>query len=189
MKRLFSLVLSFVLLLSLAAPASAESAAGSTLRLETTEGAVTVKDASGVGKTTRSGMRLYNGYALSTAAASAAYISLDETKAVKLDASAEAEIKKQGKKLEVAVTAGQLFFNVTEPLKTDESLNIRTATMVTGIRGSFGWVNGNQMGLLHGHVTLSCINPETGETRTIDVHSGEMVSYDQAASQSAETTL
>ena len=96
MKRLFSLVLSFVLLLSLAAPASAESAAGSTLRLETTEGTVTVKDASGVGKTPRSGMRLYNGYALSTAAASAAYISLDETKAVKLDASAEAEIKKQG---------------------------------------------------------------------------------------------
>ena len=96
------------------------------------------------------------------------------------------EIKKSGKKLEVSLTSGQIYFNVTEPLKVDESLNIRTSTMVTGIRGSFGWVNLTRMGLMHGHVTLTCTNPETGETRVTEVYTGEKVSYEQAAAARAE---
>ncbi len=33
-----------------------------------------------------------------------------------------------------------LFFNVTEPLAEDETMNIRTSTMFVGIRGTCGWV-------------------------------------------------
>ena len=185
MKRITSLLLALTLAFSLCVPALAEDAAGTTLRLEETTGTVKVKDAAGADKTARTGMRLYNGYTVETGASSSGYISLDDTKAVKLDASGKVEIKKNGKKLEVSLTAGQLFFNVTEPLKVDESLNIRTATMVTGIRGSFGWVNGTEIGLLHGHVTLTCINPETSAVRVTEVYSGEKVSYEAGASSAA----
>ena len=184
MKRFFSWILVLSILLALTVPAmAADDATGTTLRLEEANGTVTVKDAAGTEKTARAGMRLYNGYTIATGASSSAYISLDEAKAVKLDSSGKVEIKKSGKKLEVLLTSGQLYFNVTEPLKTDESLNIRTSTMVTGIRGSFGWVNLTQMGLMHGHVTLTCTNPETGETRVTEIYSGEKVSYEQAVSQ------
>ena len=182
MKRFlpFLLILSFLLTLTMPAMA-ADDATGTTLRLEETNGTVTVKDAAGKNKSAREGMRLYSGYTIATGASSSAYISLDDTKAVKLDSSGKVEIKKSGKKLEVSLTSGQIYFNVTEPLKVDESLNIRTSTMVTGIRGSFGWVNLTRMGLMHGHVTLTCTNPETGETRVTEVYTGEKVSYEQAA--------
>ena len=186
MKRLISLVLALSCLLTLTVPASAaDNATGTTLRLEETKGTVTVKTASGESKSIVKSMRLYNGYSVATGASSSAYIGLDDTKAVQLDSSGMVEIKKQGKKLEVSLTSGQLYFNVTEPLKTDESLNIRTATMVTGIRGSFGWVTSTEMGLMHGHVTLTCTNPETGETRVTEVYSGEKVTFEAATQETA----
>lgn len=186
MKRLISLVLALSCLLTLTVPVSAaDSATGTTLRLTETKGTVTVKTASGESKSIVKSMRLYNGYSVATGASSSAYIGLDDTKAVQLDSSGMVEIKKQGKKLEVSLTSGQLYFNVTEPLKTDESLNIRSATMVTGIRGSFGWVTSTEMGLMHGHVTLTCTNPETGETRVTEVYSGEKVTFESATQETA----
>jgi len=186
MKRLISLVLALSCLLTLTVPASAaDDATGTTLRLTETKGTVTVKTASGESKSIVKSMRLYSGYTVGTGASSSAYIGLDDTKAVQLDSSGMVEIKKQGKKLEVSLTSGQLYFNVTEPLKTDESLNIRTATMVTGIRGSFGWVTPTEMGLMHGHVTLTCTNPETGETRVTEIYSGEKVAFEAETQETA----
>lgn len=182
LKQIGSWFIALSLLFSLASPAlAAESAVATSLRIEETEGEVTVKDATGNVKALRSGMRLYSGYAVETAAGSSAYISMDETKAVKLDALTRVEIKKSGKQLEAALSAGQLFFNVTAPLKTDESLNIRTSTMVTGVRGSFGWVNLLQMGMLHGRANVTTFNQSTGETRTSVVTSGTMITYEAAA--------
>ncbi|MBQ6986798.1 MAG: FecR domain-containing protein, partial [Oscillibacter sp.] len=154
-QRLASVALVLLLLLCGAEPAFADTATATTMKLEAATGTVTVKNASGVAQTVRDGMRLYNGYTLATAAASEAYISLDSSKAVKLGASGKVQIKQAGKQLEVAVSAGELFFNVTAPLKTDESLNVRTSTMVTGVRGSFGWVKPGETGLMHGSVILT----------------------------------
>lgn len=42
--------------------------------------------------------------------------------------------------LELYVRSGSLFFDVTEPLEEDESMDIRTSTMAVGIRGTSGWV-------------------------------------------------
>lgn len=186
MKKAISLILALSFLLALTVPAAAaDSAVGTTLRLTETKGTVTVKTAAGESKSVVKSMRLYSGYTVGTGASSSAYIGLDDTKAVQLDSSGMVEIKKQGKKLEVSLTSGQLYFNVTEPLKTDESLNIRTATMVTGIRGSFGWVTATEMGLMHGHVTLTCTNPDTGETRVTEIYSGEKVAFEAATQVTA----
>lgn len=185
MKRISSLMLVWALLFSLAVPAAAaELAAGTSLRIRETEGSVTVKDASGGEKTVRSGMRLYSGYTVETAAASAAYISLDETKAVKLDSLTRIEVKKSGKQLEAALSSGQLFFNVTEPLHADERLNIRTSTMVTGVRGTAGWASATQVGILEGEAQVSYPDPGTGETRVERVSGGNMMTYQSTAAPS-----
>lgn len=52
----------------------------------------------------------------------------------------EAQISKQGNALELRLLSGKLFFNVTKPLASDESMEIQTSTMVTGIRGTSGYV-------------------------------------------------
>lgn len=185
--RIPSFFLAVLLMSSLILPANAaENAMGTTLRLEETKGTVTVATSSGTSKSVIAGMRLYNGYNVRTGASSEAYIGLDETKAVMLDSSGKVEIKKSGKKLEVSLVTGELFFDVAKPLESSESLNIRTSTMVTGIRGSFGWVTPDMVGLIHGHVTLTCTNPETNETRVTEIYSGEIVTYDP---ESGETNV
>ncbi|MBO4915618.1 MAG: hypothetical protein J5449_10470, partial [Oscillospiraceae bacterium] len=85
-KRILTLLLVLTMALSLVEPAlAADDASGSTLRLSTAEGSVTVKDASGKEKTVRDDMRLYNGYTVETGKSSSAYITIDDSKAVKLD--------------------------------------------------------------------------------------------------------
>ncbi len=173
-QRLASAALVLLLLLCAAESALADTAAATTMKLEAVTGTVTVKNASGVAQTVRDGMRLYNGYSLSTAAASEAYISLDSSKAVKLGPSGKVQVKQAGKQLEISVSAGELFFNVTAPLKTDESLNVRTSTMVTGVRGSFGWVKPGETGLMHGSVILT--RPGGGPAATLS--SGQLARAD-----------
>lgn len=46
------------------------------------------------------------------------------------------QIEKSGKNLEIVVDRGGLFFNITEPLAEDETMNIRTSGMMVGIRGT-----------------------------------------------------
>ena len=59
MKKILSIVMTLILLWGLTMPAAAaEAAVGSTLRLEKTEGTVTVKNASGKSLTLKNGMRL-----------------------------------------------------------------------------------------------------------------------------------
>ncbi len=178
MKRFLSLMLTVLLLCSLCVPAlAADSAVGTTLRLSEIKGTVTVKDAAGKDKTARDGMRLYNGYTVETGQSSSVFITLDDTKAVKLDASSKIEIKQNGKKLEVGLSKGQLFFDVAQPLKKDESLSIRTSTMVTGVRGSNGWQNLTGMGMVHGSGDVVCTD-ENGVSVPTHVGNGEGVFLD-----------
>ena len=160
MKRIVALVMTLILLWGLAVPVSAaDTAVGVTLRLEKTEGTVTVKNASGRSQTIRDGMRLYSGTTVKTDKESYAYISLDSGKAVKLGASSEGEVRRSGKKLELNLVSGELFFDVSIPLEEDESLHIRTSTMVTGVRGTVGYVRvidafHSEVALLEGTLTV-----------------------------------
>lgn len=140
LRSVFVLCLTLMLLAALSLPAMAVDASGADLRLTATEGTVTLKNSSGKTLSVRDNMKLYSGYVLSTSAKSYAYVSLDSTKVVKLDASTKVEVRKSGRKLELLVFAGKLFFNVKAPLSSSESMNIRTSTMVTGIRGTSGVV-------------------------------------------------
>ena len=179
MKKTLSILMALLLLWSMALPAAAaETAAAATLRLEKAEGIVKVSNASGKSVTVTDGMRLYSGYTIATEKNSYAYVSLDSTKAVKLDASSKAEVRKSGKKLELNAVSGSLFFNVTAPVDKDESLNIRTSTMVTGVRGTSGWVVvidrfTSRVHLLEGTLTVTSSEPATGQMRQATITGGQ----------------
>ena len=148
--------------------ALADEAVASTMRLARTEGTVTVTNKNGRDMGTMADMKLFSGYQMATAQSSYAWITLDDSKLIKLDAVSEAEIQKKGKDLEVLLNSGNLFFNVTESLKSDETLNIRTSTMVTGIRGTSGWVKvidswRTRVYILEGQVECWVMDPVTGQ--------------------------
>ena len=125
---------------------AAEVAKGKTIRLEMYEGSIEVKSGSGKEISATEKMRVFNGYTVKTLNDSEAYFSLDDTKAVKLGANTEIKIKKSWFSNKIAVVSGELFFNVTKPLDSNETLEISTPTMSMGIRGTSGCVSVNDEG-------------------------------------------
>lgn len=141
----FLLFLVFVLLL----PACGSKETAATMHLVRAEGAVSVNDTDGASVALIENLGLYSGYGVATQAASYGWIDLDEAKLAKMDEDSEVEIVKSDKLLELCVQSGGLFFNVTEPLTEDETMNIRTSTMLVGIRGTCGWVYVEDDSLMH----------------------------------------
>lgn len=187
-RRAAALGLALIMCAACAVPASAaEDATAAAMRLTKTTGTVDVTNSRGRELSLRDDMRLYSGYHVETQETSYAWISLDNTKLTKLDAVSELEVRKSGKELELLLNSGQLYFNVTEPLNSDESLSIRTSTMVTGIRGTSGWVRvvdqwHTQVYVLQGRVECSVTDPVTGQTKTTLLTGGDMaecVVYEQ----------
>lgn len=154
-----------------------DSVSASTIRLAKTEGTVEVASA-GKKMSILEEMKLHSGYTVTTGEKSYAGISLDGDKAAKLDALSEAEVRKKGKKLELLINSGSLLCDVKQPLKGDETLNIRTSTMITGIRGTVLYVRvidefTTLLYMLEGSASVQGINPVTGETETMAITAGQ----------------
>lgn len=176
--RLCAALLVLALLLGCVPEALAAEATATTVQLTKTEGTVAVSNSSRRSISLIEKMRLYNGYHVETEEASYAWLNLDSAKLTKLDAVSEMELRKSGKKLELLLNEGNIFFNVTEPLEDDESLNIRTSTIVVGIRGTCGWVKiidqwTAEVYILEGTVTISVTDPVTGQTKEEAFTGGE----------------
>ncbi len=163
-KRILALTLALSLLLT----ACGGGASATTMRLKKTVGTVGVSDGEGKDVSPRDDLMLYSGYGVDTSSESYAWISLDEAKLTKLDQDSEIAITKEGKKLEIEVKSGSLFFNVTQPLADDESMNIRTSTMALGIRGTCGWVTQDTAALLEGKVEV------TAGEQSVTISAGEV---------------
>jgi hypothetical protein len=151
-----------------------------TMRLLRMEGTVTLEE-NGENKTVKENLRFKSGDAVSTDVQSLVSVGLDDTKIVTLDEESRAEFQKAGKDLELTLTKGKLFFNVTEKLDADASFSIRTSDMVVGIRGTSGVYTVDEYGrpalyLTDGVVEITATNPETNETKTITVTAGTRVS-------------
>ena len=163
---LCALLLNLALLLSACGGASGASATA--MHLKKTEGTVGVADDAGNDVAPAENLSLYSGYTVATEAESYAWIDLDSAKLAKMDAESAVEIVKGGKNLTVNVQTGSLFFNVTEPLANDETMEICTSSLMAGIRGTCGWVEQNRVGLLEGVVTV------TAGEQSVTVNAGEM---------------
>lgn len=155
-----------------------ESVSASNMRLSYTEGNVKVYGGGGKEASVIKDMRLHSGYSLSTELDSYAGILLDESRVVKMDALSKGELRKKGKKLELLLSKGGLLCDVEKPLEADETLNIRTATMITGIRGTVLFVRAidqytSMVYVMEGSVALRGTNPNTGGEKTEDITQGQ----------------
>ncbi len=160
--------------------ACGNDAKATTMKLAGTQGTVDVADAKEEAVALIENLPLYSGYQVGTQADSYAWINLDDTKLTKLDMDSAVHIQKSGSDLEMIVDRGSLFFHITEPL-SDETLSIRTSTMVVGIRGTMGWVDATDPGrmkvfLLEGTVEVSADGgSDTKEAaQTATVTAGQM---------------
>ena len=149
-----------------------------TMRILRLEGEVTLED-NGKPKPVKENLRLASGNALSTAVQSLVSIGLDDTKIVTLNERSRAEFNQSGRKLDLKLTEGSLYFEVSEPLTDEETFDIRTSTMVVGIRGTSGLVSveGDHESLVvtDGMVHVIGTNPVTGEVKEIDVRAGQRI--------------
>ena len=153
-----------------------------TMRLLRVEGTVTIEDQKGGTKPVADNVRFQSGDALSTGSDGVASVGLDDKKIVSLNNDSRAEFVKNGKHLELKLTKGALFFNVTEKLRSDEKFEIKTSTMTAGIKGTSGIVyydesdnNRETIAITDGAVEISATNPETGETKTARVEGGQQL--------------
>lgn len=162
-----------------------------TMRLLRVEGTVNIEDANGNPRSVMENIRFSSGEALSTGYDGLASVGLDDTKIVTLDSDSRVEFTKSRNMLELNLTQGGLFFEVTEHLSPDETFDIRTSTMTVGIRGTSGYVFYDDDGrealvITDGCVHVVATNPETGETRETDVSGGYKVKvylYDESRAE------
>ena len=178
-QKVLAVFLAALMLCLTALPASAATSdKATTMQLSKYTGTVNVTSSAGRTLSKRTNMLLYNGYQVETRAKSYAWINLDNTKLAKLDAVSKVEVRKSGKKLEVLLKSGHIFFNVSEPLDSDETLNVCTSTMIVGIRGTSGIINvidrwATEIYILEGTVQCSATDPVTGQAKTETLHAGD----------------
>lgn len=151
-----------------------------TMRLLRVEGTVNIEDSKGGTKPVMENIRFQSGDALNTGSDGLASVGLDDTKIITLQSDSRAEFSKKSKQLELKLTRGALFFEVTEHLKEDESFEIKTSTMTAGIRGTSGMVYYDKDGrdsliVTDGKVIVTATNPDTGETKYAEVSGGQSI--------------
>lgn len=179
---LASVLIAALCVCNMAMPAFAEEAVAASFRLYQTEGTVTVQNQNRKEMTAMQDMKLFNGYQISTEQKSYAWFEADSTKLFKMDAVSNLEVRKKGKQSELLLNSGNLFFNVTEHLQDDEVLNIRTSSMVVGIRGTSGWVKvidqyHTILYMLEGSVEASVTDPVSGQRKSITLRGGQRAEF------------
>lgn len=174
-KNVFRINLFLLLILVMLLSASCGRNRATTMKLIKTDGEVGVENEKGKSVDLIDNLGLYSGYSIDTQTKSFAWIGLDDTKLTKMDEKSDVDIIRDGKKLELVVNSGGLFFNVTKPLEDDESMDIRTSTTICGIRGTCGWVESqgdtSYIGLFDGKV--ECSVTVDGKEETVRVNAKE----------------
>ena len=169
-----------------------------TMRLLKVEGTVNIEDSKGGSKPVVDNLRFQSGDALNTGSDGLASVGLDDTKIVTLDHDSRAQFQKKKKQLELKLTKGALFFNVTEKLKADEKFEIKTSTMTAGIRGTNGVIyyhpktNIETLAVTEGSVAASATNPVTKEAKSTVVEAGHEICvylYNDRTENSVEFVL
>ena len=144
--RLFAIIITCMISLVLLAGlfpqiALADSYTSTTMRLLHYEGTVEIEDASGKPRAVMENARFSSGESMKTAAASTASVGLDEGRIVTLDEKSRVEFQKQNGAVSMNLTEGKIFLDVSEKLGANETMDITTATMAIGIRGTIVYVS------------------------------------------------
>ncbi len=204
-KMILSIVLSLVLVLSpVMLSGCGKDLTATTMRMLKQQGIVKLYDRDQKEISIKENLRLNSGNSLKTEVESLAGVALDDTKMVTIDELTNIIVNQDGKKLAIDLTEGSLFFEVTEKLDADASFDIRTSTMVVGIRGTSGLVTTNENGenvlvITDGSAEATAVDLGTGETvsviceaghsvtaRVVNSANGEVVTFEEAKVQPAD---
>ena len=181
-------------LLATTVPAqAAEGTAYQGMRLSKTQGIVAVFDTVNKPQKATNNMKLLSGYNIATSAASYAWINLDNNKLIKMDALSKVEFTSTGKNHVVDVTLGKAFFDISKDLEKDESLIIRTKSMVASInKGTSAEIsieNGNTTIVgLDGKIDCVVVDVTMGQLKPVEVLSGKKVELKPTDSGISVTT-
>lgn len=150
-----------------------------TIQMKKTEGQVNISEGDSKIILPGENLFLYDGYRIKTAEISYAWFVLDRSRMAKLDQQSAVELKKDGKNLEILMNAGNMFFNINKPLESDETLEIRTSSMIVGIRGTCGWVENTdpehfRVYLLEGTADCRVEGVNGGESLTDGINGGQV---------------
>lgn len=178
MKKKYTYLTAALLTLAAVSLLTACSLKATTMNLARSEGTVGILDASRKSVEPVEDLKLYSGYQMSTQQQSYAWINLDQVKLAKMDQVTDVEIQKEGRDLTLLLNAGSLYFNVSEPLKEDETMSIRSSNMAVGIRGTSGWVDMPTPDRMLVHIlegTVQCLvaDPESGQSQSASVSAGQ----------------
>ena len=166
----------------------AEDYTANTMRLLDYEGTVEIERPEGTTPADMKNVRMESGEAIVTGDGSRASIGLDDSKVITLDENSRAEFTKGSGKLELKLTKGQLLFDVQEKLKEDESFDIKTSTMVIGIRGTIGVVSVMPVSAVTTHNTA--VTSETREITSVMITEGVTdVTLDDGGRNSIEMSV
>ena len=161
------------------------------MRLIRLEGEVTLYDASGQNVSILEDMKLHSGNSLKTGSDGLVDLSLDDTKFLTIENTSNVEFEKKGKALSLHLTEGRLFFNVTQKLADDESMEISTSNMVVGIRGTSGYVDADVHDIYVGDgvVHLTATDKRTGKKVEIDIYAGQKAHVRESTSEEDPATF
>ena len=158
------------------------------MRLMKSEGQVVLTDEKDAEKSMLENMNLYSGYHLKTGSDGEVKINMDDTRLVTLGNNSLLGFEKENKAMRLSLEEGEMFFNITEKLEDDESLDLETSTMVVGIRGTFGWMDDKTVYLLHGHTTIKIKDPETGIEKTLELTTGQKLELRESDNEKGKWT-
>lgn len=145
---------------------------GEEMRLEKYLGMVKL-ESQGKEKEVITGSRLISGDDLTTMGESNAYIVLDQHKILMVDELSNIEIQQEGRELDVKLFAGSVFFNVSEKLEADESLDFHTNNIVTGVRGTSGIITYKEEEKVSQVVVLSGVMEVSSPQDTVVITAGQ----------------
>ena len=195
MKKRLILVAMVVVAALIVTSCGKDKLTANTMRMLKHEGVVKLFDANKKELTLSDNLRLNSGTSLLTEVQSLAGLALDDAKFLTIDELSKILINKDGKKLSVDLEEGSLFFEVTEKLDADASFDIRTSTMVVGIRGTSGIVTTNEKGedvviVTDGTTEVTAVDLGTGKTVSTFCESGHSVTaHVQSTDQGEEVTF
>lgn len=154
-----------------------EAAQAAFIRLTKTQGQVGVTDQEKKSVEAMENLQIYDGYQVETEKTSYAWMNLDDTKLAKMDEASQVKTSVEGKKMVLWLNSGSLFFNVTKPLEEDETFEIGLSSMITGIRGTAGWVemvDEEHMKVYVLEGTVNCMVGDSENAIEVSVSAGEM---------------
>lgn len=187
-----AVIISTLLVNSISAFA-AKNADGLTMKLSMIQGTVAVLDVANRPKKATENMQILSGYNIATNMASYAWINLDSSKLVKLDALSKVKVTKDKKNMTLDVSAGKVFIDMSKDFEKDESLIIRTSNVIASIKGKTSAEvdvnNGNTTIVgLDGKMDCVVIDVSTGQLKQVTVLPGKKSEIQSNASKTSIVT-